>query len=112
MRKHISDWQEVVYHNNVKHGFHEVGVFDIHQKLLLVVGEITEAQEELRAGHSPTEIYYSLEGTKPEGFGVELADAVIRILDIAEAEGINLEMLIDMKHEYNVTRPYKHGRKF
>lgn len=49
---------------------------------------------------------------KPEGFGVELADAVIRIADLAYLTGIDLEALIREKHQYNATRPYKHGRKF
>jgi len=49
---------------------------------------------------------------KPEGFGIELADAMIRIADLAYLTGIDLEELIREKHQYNATRPYKHGRKF
>lgn len=67
--------------------------------ILLAISEICEGQNELRDGHDPVEIYhagqdytggyhakYELtsfpEGVKPEGFPVEIADAIIRILDI------------------------------
>jgi hypothetical protein len=54
-----------------------------------------------------------LKGTmpKPEGFGVELADAVIRCFDLAEAMKIDLPALIELKHQYNKSRPFKHGNK-
>lgn len=48
---------------------------------------------------------------KPEGIAIELADAVIRILDYCGHVGIDIEKAIEIKHEYNKTRPYKHGGK-
>ena len=51
---------------------------------------------------------------KPEGFMVELADAVIRIADLVyllDGEEEFIEAL-HAKHEYNKTRPFKHGRQF
>lgn len=48
---------------------------------------------------------------KPEGIPSELADIVIRVLDIADHYGIDLQQAILDKHSYNVTRPYKHGGK-
>lgn len=48
---------------------------------------------------------------KPEGVLVELADAVIRIMDICESQGWDLENAIRIKHAYNKTRPYRHGGK-
>jgi NTP pyrophosphatase (non-canonical NTP hydrolase) len=53
-----------------------------------------------------------LEGErKPTGFGVELADAVIRILDICGIYGIDLEKVLMEKMEFNKTRSYRHGGK-
>ena len=51
---------------------------------------------------------------KPEGFLVELADAAIRIADLVYLVGGREEFIKawQIKHEYNATRPYKHGRKF
>lgn len=96
-------------------------------KLLLVVSEIVEAQDELRSGRKVTEVYYRSENGdvhteqmledgvpqyKPEGFGVELADAVIRILDLCGVVGVlNLGELIMEKLEYNATRGAMHGGK-
>lgn len=48
---------------------------------------------------------------KPEGVLVELADAVIRVMDICESQGWDLEQAIKLKHEFNKTRPYRHGGK-
>ncbi len=49
---------------------------------------------------------------KPEGYGVELADAVIRIADLCGALHIDLERIISFKMEYNASRPYRHGKKY
>lgn len=81
------------------------------QKLLLIVGEISEAQEELRKGHTPGHIYTS-EGGKPEGFVIELADALIRILQLAGQAKLSLGDAVRLKATYNATRPYKHGKVF
>ena len=56
------------------------------------------------------ETYYS-EGGKMEGVPSELADIVIRVLDLAEYYGIDMGEAIAQKHAYNLTRPYKHGGK-
>jgi NTP pyrophosphatase (non-canonical NTP hydrolase) len=47
-----------------------------------------------------------------KSFEMELADAVIRIADLAESQGIDLEWQISKKLEYNQTRPQKHGKAF
>jgi hypothetical protein len=110
----------------------------ITEKLDLIHSEISEALEELRKGHDPLKVYYSqtfkhedrevihysseqeweiVDGVrrpllKPEGFIIELADAVIRIGDLVYLLGGDLEGSIAEKHDYNRTRPYKHGKKF
>lgn len=48
---------------------------------------------------------------KPEGIGIELADAIIRICDLAERHGINLTEMIALKSAYNEGRPHMHGRR-
>lgn len=50
-------------------------------------------------------------GRKPDGIAVELADCVIRILDYCGKEGIDIEAVLEAKHAYNKTRPYRHGGK-
>lgn len=48
---------------------------------------------------------------KPLGIAVELADCILRILDYCAAEGIDIDAILREKHEYNKTRPYRHGGK-
>lgn len=49
------------------------------EMLMLIVSELAEALEAHRDGQDP--VYYEIEGGKPEGAAIELADAVIRCLD-------------------------------
>jgi len=48
---------------------------------------------------------------KPEGFGSELADIVIRVFDLAEDLGIDLAAEIKRKMLFNESRAYRHGGK-
>ena len=48
---------------------------------------------------------------KPEGLASELADVVIRALDLAALLDIDLPSVIDLKLAYNRTRGHKHGGK-
>lgn len=72
--------------------------------------ELSEAYEELRTGEPADEVYFEA-GGKPCGFGIELADCVIRLLDTAEHFGLDLQELIALKMTYNATRPHRHGDK-
>lgn len=101
------------YHCAVEKGWWEnphEGV--ITEKLLLMVTEIAEATEEIRNGHEPTEVYYNdAKPGKPEGFGIEIADLLIRTFDLCEHLGVDLEECLNVKMAYNRTRPHRHGGK-
>ena len=45
-------------------------------------------------------------------FEDELADTVIRILDLCGAKGIDIEKHIELKMKYNATREMLHGKKY
>lgn len=45
-------------------------------------------------------------------FSDELADAVIRILDLCHHKGIDLEWHIKAKMRHNSIRPHMHGKKY
>lgn len=49
--------------------------------------------------------------SKPEGIAAELADVIIRVLDYCAYAGIDIENVLEVKHEYNKSRPYRHGGK-
>lgn len=82
-------------------------------RLALITTEVAEAIEEIRDGREVDETYYSItaQGMKPEGVPSELADVVIRALDAADAWGIDLESVIEMKLSFNEKRGYRHGGK-
>lgn len=86
---------------------------NLYEQIALMHSELSEAVEELRNGHLAGEVYYDEDesGLKPEGFGVELADVVIRIMDTCARYEIPLGDLIVEKMRYNETRGYRHGGK-
>ena len=111
-RKTIAEWQDLVWSTAEKSGWHE-GELDanaIAAKLALIHSEVSEALEELRV-HPVHHAYTRESDGKPEGFAVELADVVIRVMDLAGQLGFDLEKAIATKHEFNETRPHRHGGK-
>lgn len=124
-----------VHQNAINHGWWEKER-EFGSLVALMHSELSEALEEHRNGHEPTETYFPCENNdcrnnyegncyknvdaykttcdiilKPEGIPAELADVIIRILDYCGKEGIDIEEAIRIKHEYNKTRPYRHGGK-
>lgn len=56
--------------------------------------------------------YLAAEGlAKPEGFGSEAADVLIRLLDTCRRRGVDLEYEVQRKLAYNATRGHRHGGK-
>ncbi len=120
----INQYCERAYETGVNHGWYENGPPNVGERLMLIVSEIAEAMEFYRENgrdistlreHElrgiPKELFYRTSDNKPDGFWIEIADAVIRIFDFCGAYGINLEYLVDEKMAFNDTRPYKHGKK-
>ena len=105
----LTQLQQEIHQMAVQKGWWETER-NVGEMLALIHSEISEALEEWRTGNPIGETYYS-EGGKPEGFGVELADAVIRILDVCERYKIDLAHTIVEKMAYNAKRAYRHGGK-
>lgn len=100
-------------------------------KLMLVVGEVAEAQEDVRDPRKELAGRYCELGgellpyndqtrgvevsdgklLKPVGFGTELADILIRVADLADEFDVDLVEEVDRKMRYNATRPHRHGGK-
>ena len=95
--------------------------FIISRKIMLVVTELGESIETLRTNRkadlkafeeSEGDRILAFENYVKDSFGDELADAIIRLLDIAVYKGLNMDKHIAYKMEYNAERPYKHGKEF
>jgi len=114
MSKTIREWQEQVHKTAKEHGWwDDVDIEDpnvVSSKICLMHSELSEALEEVRSGNE--DLYYKPDNpNKPEGMVVELADAVIRIMDLCGAMDLDLEEAMQIKAVYNDTRSYKHGGK-
>jgi NTP pyrophosphatase (non-canonical NTP hydrolase) len=135
----ISATQKAVHQTAQEHGWWDTADdCNVPTKLALIHSEVSEALEAYRAGGQKLELYYQYRNPdtgklaratptdmedlalqegfdpaeyKPMGFGVELADTMIRIFDLAEWMDIDLDTLISIKAQYNATRPMRHGGK-
>lgn len=76
--------------------------------LCLMHSELSEALEGLRHGN-PASDKLGAPFTQAEE---ELADLVIRTMDLAEARQWRIAEAIIAKMQYNRSRPHKHGKKF
>lgn len=95
------------------------------QKLMLVVSEIGEALEANREDREPN--YYMFEDWQndekysfedafklhiKDTFADELADSIIRLLDLCGLYQIDIEKHVKLKMKYNSLRPKLHGKKY
>lgn len=83
--------------------------FNHDQKLLLMVSEIIEGQDALRSAPWPGAPDDKLPN-RP-GLEVELADAVIRIMNYGSHCGLDIPGALVEKAAYNATRGHRHGGK-
>ncbi len=118
-------------HENAK----SKGFFDepknIGEMLCLIHSEVSEALEADRKDHYYIGDVRSVNGDHPFGersdimfkqafescgiknsFQDELADIMIRVMDLAAFKGIDLEQHIKAKMRFNSLREYKHGKKY
>jgi hypothetical protein len=108
---HLNSLGKAIHETSTSKGFAPPDAGNMDQKLLLVVSEVCEAQEVLRDGTPITNIWEEDNG-KPEGFPVECADAIIRLLHIMHSVGIDIDAVVEQKMRFNEARPHMHGRVY
>lgn len=121
----LNELAKKIYQNNVEKGFYDKPS-STGERLMLVVSELSEALEADRkfdGGRANKELFCSglVRGDSFEGafklniknsFEDELADAMIRLLDLVGNQGIDIDWHIEQKLKFNKTREYKHGKKY
>jgi NTP pyrophosphatase (non-canonical NTP hydrolase) len=116
----LNELRNEVYQNALDHGFYDDEENkNVLLKLMLVVSEISEAAEAYRTNtHTKLELNnvnltdnLSFEKYIKDTFEDELADTIIRILDLCGYMKIDIDKHIELKMRYNKNRPYKHGKK-
>lgn len=115
----LNDIADAVHANAYAKGFHPqaepIAVFMANQ-CNNIHAEVTELWDSYRAGkeNHPCD---KTEKMQKLGLPVltcaeeELADIIIRALDVSRRLGLDIQGAILAKHAYNVTRPHKHGKK-
>lgn len=104
----VTAWNQVAaeaHRNAVNKGFWEEPP-NKAEKLALIHSEISECLEGVRKNAMDDKLPHR----KMEA--VELADAIIRIMDYDVGFGLNVAEALREKMTYNKTRPYKHGKRF
>ena len=99
---HIKDAAKLIHLVAKEHGWWDKER-PIPELLCLIHSEASEALEAYRANDSTNP--YSA------NFAEELADIVIRVFDMAEGLGIDIQSEILKKNSFNRSRPYRHGGK-
>lgn len=103
MRPSLQMMQKEIYQTAVEKGWWETDR-EMPEAIALMHSELSEALEAWRHGSA-----WNVVDGKPEGWVTEFADCIIRILDVCEHHGADMEWALLEKMKYNWTRPYRHG---
>lgn len=80
-------------------------------KIALIHSEVSEMLEAYRVGNPPSGKINDIRGAEAIPFSLmaeEMADVIIRVMDLAEWMRIDLGRAVLAKAEYNSSRPHKH----
>lgn len=104
----LNEARRIAHETAVEHGFWEDKEFSVGEKLALIHSEISEALE----AHRKTEMLEDEHVPGYDNFDIELADAIIRIVDLAGRLHIDIGGAVVEKMRYNQGREWKHGKEF
>lgn len=110
--KPLQALQYMCHQNAVLHGFYDHGPFNFGEKIALIHSELSECLESHRQDEKTGKHRVDEHCPQHSNVVVELADAVIRIFDLAAAMNVDLANAIIDKHNYNKNRPYLHDKSY
>lgn len=110
----LQDLTRQCHQNALDHGFWSEGRTNVGEKVALIHTELSEFFERYRKDSKgepgdPTPDEHCPQFSNQE---IELADTIIRILDLSGHLQMDLAGAILAKMEYNKTRPHLHGKAF
>jgi NTP pyrophosphatase (non-canonical NTP hydrolase) len=133
----INELAKEVHENAVSHGFFDDNK-NIGEMLCLIHSEVSEALDADRSdkyySNCVSDQKWFIQGMADKNFGAtfcddsffkdqfenrvkdtfedELADVLIRVMDLAAYKDIDLESHVKAKMRYNAMRPHRHGKKY
>ena len=117
--KTLNEIADAVHANAVARGFHPadepLDLF-IANQVANLHGEVIELWDAHRAGKSNDmcdngNVMNMLGLTPLTNREEEYADIIIRALDQCRRLDVDIQRAIEVKHAYNLTRPFKHGKR-
>ena len=102
----MEELQREIHRNAVAHGWWDEQR-NPAELIALIHSELSEGLEALRKDVRQSEHIPPFRGIEEE-----LADVIIRVLDMAGGLNLDVAGAVVVKHKFNLTRPYKHGKKF
>ena len=120
----LKELQEKIHGNAVNKGFWDKEK-NFAEELMLVVTELSESVEahrndkkakvgkhKMQLSMNSEKFTESFEKNIKDSVEDELADSIIRVIDLCAGLNIDIEYFIKEKMKYNETREYLHGKKY